>query len=262
MDVSKGAMHVDPAYTVSDVARRAHVTVRTLHHYDSIGLLRPSGRTDGGYRLYDDRDVERLAAIVALRAAGMSLADIPVALDAEGAERAALLDEQVRRLDAQIDLLQRQRQALMAAREASTMGIHLNQDEIFDVFGDDDPRQFDVEVAERWGETDAYRESRRRTSTYSKDDWARAKADQEAVAVAFLDCMHAGHPADGPEATAAAEAHRQNICTWYYDCTYEMQARLADMYLADPRFRAYYDDRVPGLAQYVHDAIVANALAR
>ena len=246
--------------TVSELARRGHVTVRTLHHYDHIGLLQPSQRTAAGYRLYDEADVERLAAILALRSTGLPLSAISDAIDAQPSQRAALLDEQVRRLDEQIDLMQRQRQALAKAREASTMGINLDEDEIFEVFGDQDPREFEDEAAERWGETDAYRESRRGTSAYTKEDWQRAKADQESVAVAFLDCMRAGHPADGPDAMAAAEAHRQNICTWYYECTYEIQVGLADMYLADPRFRANYDDRLPGLAQYVHDAIVANAL--
>ncbi len=76
----------------------------------------------------------------------------------------------------------------------------------------------------------------------------------------FIDCKAAGLSPESAEAMRAAESHRENITRWYYDCTYEMQVGLADMYLADPRFMANYEKRMPGLTQYVHDAIMANAL--
>jgi DNA-binding transcriptional MerR regulator len=246
--------------TVSDLARLSGVTIRTLHHYDEIGLLVPSSRSNAGYRLYDENDVERLAQIVAYRAAGMSLTDIDTVLSAVGDERQGHLRRQIALLDERQDLLTRQRAVLMKALEAMSMSMNLDPEEIFEVFGEDDPRQYEAEAAERWGDTDAYAQSWRRTSTYSKEDWQRAQADAEAVVEEFMRCKQAGLAPDSAEAMAAAERHRQNITTWYYDCTYEMQVGLAEMYLADPRFMAYYEKRLPGLTQYVHDAIVANAL--
>ncbi|MEY2634073.1 MAG: HTH-type transcriptional activator TipA [Actinomycetota bacterium] len=140
------------------------------------------------------------------------------------------------------------------------MAINLSPEEITSVFGDHDPTQHQAEAAERWGSTDAYKQSEQRTSQYSKDDWQQAQKEAEAVVNQFIVAMNAGLPASSPEAKAAAEAHRLNISTWYYDCSHEMQTNLAEMYLADPRFTAYYDSRHEGLAQYVHDAIFANAL--
>jgi len=250
----------DHLRSVSELARLSGVTVRTLHHYDEIGLLVPTDRSRAGYRLYDESDVQRLAQIVAYRATGMSLTDIDTVLSTDGEVRAGHLRRQIELLDERRELLARQRRVLIKALEAMGMGINLDPEEIFEVFGENDPRQYEAEAAERWGETDAYAESWRRTSSYTKEDWQRAQADAEAVVEGFIGCKAAGLPPDSAEAMRAAESHRENITRWYYDCTYEMQVGLADMYLADPRFMANYEKRMPGLTQYVHDAIMANAL--
>ena len=140
------------------------------------------------------------------------------------------------------------------------MGINLDPDEIFEVFGDVDPLQYADEAEEHWGDTDAYRESHRRTSSYTKDDWLRLGQQSETVEAEIAACLEAGLPADGPRAKRAAEAHRRHIDTWFYPCSHEMHVNLADMYVADDRFRSRYDDRQPGLAEYLRDAIYANAL--
>ena len=107
-----------------------------------------------------------------------------------------------------------------------------------------------------------WRESARRAASYTKDDWARIKADSEAVTRRMLDAMAAGEPAESPAAMDAAEAHRRQIDSSFSPCTLEMHKALAEMYLADPRFTATYETMAPGMAQYVHDAIEANAARR
>ena len=116
------------------------------------------------------------------------------------------------------------------------------------------------EVEERWGDTDAYRESRRRTSSYSTQDWQRLGAESEEIEAELAACLRSGEPSDGTRAKTAAERHREHIDRWFYPCSHEMQVGLSEMYVADPRFTAHYDDREPGLAAYVRDAICANAL--
>jgi len=116
--------------------------------------------------------------------------------------------------------------------------------------------QFESEVHERWGDTDAYRQSKARTSKYSKDDFEAAKVDQEAATELFVYAFGNSLPIDSPKAQEAVTAHREAITKWFYDCTVEMQKNLAVMYIEDPRFKEYYDGRVRGLAQYVHDAIM------
>lgn len=115
---------------------------------------------------------------------------------------------------------------------------------------------YEEEVKERWGDTDAYRQSKSRTSKYSKDDFDAAKVDQEAATELFVYAFGNSLPIDSPKAQEAVIAHRETITKWFYDCSIEMQKNLALMYIEDPRFKEYYDGRVRGLAQYVYDAIM------
>jgi hypothetical protein len=115
--------------------------------------------------------------------------------------------------------------------------------------------EFENEVHERWGNTDAYRQSTSRTSEYSKEDFEAAKVDQEAATELFVYAFGNSLPIDSPKTQEAVRAHRDAITKWFYDCSVEMQKNLALMYIEDPRFKEYYDGRVRGLAQYVHDAI-------
>jgi MerR family transcriptional regulator, thiopeptide resistance regulator len=154
-------------------------------------------------------------------------------------------------------------QAMVAAvekeMEARAMGVPLTPEEKFEVFGDFDPDQYEEEVQQRWGETDAYAESRRRTASYRKEDWLRITADQDEANHRFVEAMRAGLPADSEQAMDAAEAARQAISRWFYDCPPEMHAALGRMYVEDERFTATYEAMAPGLAQYVSTAVQANA---
>lgn len=246
------------SHTVGAVARLAGVTVRTLHHYHEIGLLAPSERSEAGYRRYADADLERLQRILFYRELGFGLGDIKSVISDGGADASAHLRRQHAMLLDRIRRLERMAAAVEKALEARTMGINLTPEERFEVFGDFDPDQHTAEVEERWGDTDAYRESARRTASYTKADWERMKAESAEPVNALVAAMQAGTPAGSVEAMDAAEAHRQHISRWFYNCTYEIHAGLADMYLADPRFTATYEKVAPGLAQYLHDAIKAN----
>jgi hypothetical protein len=113
------------------------------------------------------------------------------------------------------------------------------------------------EVQERWGDTDAYKQSQSKSSKYSKEDFHAAKVDQEAATELFVYAFGNSLPIDSDMTKAAVIAHRDAITKWFYDCSIEMQKNLAVMYVQDPRFKEYYDGRVRGLAQYVHDAIQA-----
>lgn len=96
-----------------------------------------------------------------------------------------------------------------------------------------------------------------RTTKYSHSDFALTKVDQEAVTQQFAYAFGNSLAIDSTEAQTAVVAHREAINKWFYDCSIEMQQSLAHMYIEDPRFKKYYDDRARGLAQYVHDAILA-----
>ena len=116
---------------------------------------------------------------------------------------------------------------------------------------------FESEAKDRWGDTPEYQESTARTSKYSHADFAKAKVDQEAATELFVYAFGNGLNPQSEKAQEAVAAHRAAISKWFYDCSFEMQKNLAVLYISDERFKKYYDDRVRGLAQYVHDAIIA-----
>lgn len=245
--------------TVGAVARLAGVTVRTLHHYDQIGLLKASGRSDAGYRRYADGDLDRLQRILFYRELGFGLDQIRAVMTDGGTDAVAHLRRQHAMLLDRIGRLERMATAVEKAMEARTMGINLTPEERFEVFGDFNPDDHAAEVVERWGDTDAYRGSAKRTARYTKADWDRIKAQGQAAIDQVVGAMNAGRPADGPEAMDGAEAHRRQIDDAFYPCSYEMHVGLAEMYVADARFTTTYEKIAPGLAQYLHDAIRANA---
>lgn len=117
--------------------------------------------------------------------------------------------------------------------------------------------EYEKEVTERWGDTDAYKESAARTAKYSNEDFAKAKVDQEAATELFVYAFGNSLPLTSQKTQEAVKAHRDAITKWFYECSVDMQKQLAGMYVADPRFKEYYEGRVKGLSQYVHDAIMA-----
>ncbi len=137
-------------------------------------------------------------------------------------------------------------------------GIKLTREEQKELFGDGFSEEYAQEAEQRWGDTDAWKQSQRRTSKYTKEDWVRFKEESAANGNAFVAAMNDGVAADSEQAMDLAEDARAQITRWFYDCTYEIHRGLAQMYLADPRFTKTYEDIAPGLAQYVHDAIIAN----
>ncbi|MEE3852149.1 MerR family transcriptional regulator [Gordonia sp. LSe1-13] len=249
-------------YTVGDVARLVGVSVRTLHHYDHVGLVVPSERTPTGYRVYDAGDVERLHQVLTYRELGFSLEQIATLLDDPSVDAWAHLRDQRELLTDRIDRLHRMVAAVEDMMNAKKKGIQLTAEEQAEIFGQDWlGEEYAAEAEDRWGDTDAWRQSQERTARFSKDDWREVKADTDALEARLADALRAGVAAGSPEANALAEEHRASI-NRFYDCGHEMQVNLAEMYVADPRFTAHYDERAEGLAQYLHDVIVANAEQR
>lgn len=246
------------AYKVGEVARLAHVSVRTLHHYDEMGLVPPSARSEAGYRLYTGEDLERLQQVLFYREIGFSLEEIrDLMADPAFDRREALLvqrellAEQSLRLQAMLDLIDR----TLASQEG---GIPMDKEEMFEVFGDFDPSQYEEEVKERWGDAEAHKESARRTARYTKADWQRFKEESEEINSAIAALMDEGVRPDDSRAMQAVERHRLQIDRWFYPCSREMHAELGKMYVADPRFTATYEKIRPGMARYVCEATAAN----
>jgi DNA-binding transcriptional MerR regulator len=244
---------------VGEVAALAGVTVRTLHHYDRIGLLSPSGRTAAGYRQYSPADLDRLHQVLLYRELGFPLEEVATLLDDPSADPAEHLRRQHRLLLDRVARTSAMVAAVEKEMEARAMGISLTPEERFEVFGEHDPARYEAEAEERWGDTDAWQQSQQRTRGYSKDDWLRVKAEMEDIGNRFVAALRSGAAPDSAEAMDVAEANRRHISRNFYDCSPEMHAALGRMYVEDPRFTATYEAMAPGLAQYVSAAVQANA---
>lgn len=246
-------------WPVGEVARAAGVTVRTLHHYDRIGLLRPALRSPSGYRGYSADDLARLQRILAYRDLGFGLDDVARLLDDPDTDPVAQLRQQHGLVVERMEHLRQVAAVLTRTMEARRMGIDLTPAEMLAVFGEHDPSQHAEEAEQRWGDTGAYRESQRRTARYTKDDWLAIRAEAEATTARLADLLAHDAPADGEPAMDAAERARRHIDRWFYPCPPAMHAQIGEMYVADERFAAGYEAVRPGLAAYVRDAIVANS---
>ncbi|WP_104526484.1 MerR family transcriptional regulator [Blastococcus atacamensis] len=244
---------------VGEVAALAGVTVRTLHHYDRIGLLSPSGRTAAGYRQYSPADLDRLHQVLLYRELGFPLEEVATLLDDPSADPAVHLRRQHRLLQDRLERTQAMVAAVEKEMEARSMGISLTPEERFEVFGDWLPEEYAAEAEEKWGGTEAWAQSQQRTRAMTKDDWLRVKAETDDVEARFAAALRDGVPADGETAMGLAEEHRQQISRNFYDCGYEIHAGLGRMYVEDERFTAHYEGIAPGLAQYVSTAVQANA---
>lgn len=245
--------------SVGQVARLAGVTVRTLHHYDEIGLLTPTERTHAGYRRYTDDDLIRLQQILLYRELDFPLEEIAVILDDPEADELTQLRRQHQLLIGRSRRLQEVITAVEHAIEARSRGIALTPEERLEIFGSFRPEDHDPEAERRWGAGDTYRESRRRVAAYTKADWLELKAEAAAIGADFVAAFKAGLPPDSETAMDLAERHRGHISRWFYPCTYEIHRGLGELYVSDPRFTSVFDDMVPGLAGYVSSAIAANA---
>ena len=242
-------------HSIGDVARIAGVSVRTLHHYDAIGLLAPSGRSGAGYRLYTDRDLERLQEILFFRELGFALEDVGTML------RDPKLDRR-KALEAQRALLVEKRERLgevIALVDASLKAIEegrpMTHDAMFKGF---DHRPYEEEAKQRWGHTEQYAVMTERTKSYGEKEWTAIKAEGKAYALAFAAALDAGKSPRDPEVMDIAETARLHIDRWFYPCPKSMHAALGRMYVDDPRFAAKYESVRPGLAQFVAEALAAN----
>lgn len=238
------------AHTVKAVAELAGISVRTLHHYDETGLLKPAQVSASGYRLYAEADLERLQQVLFFKELGFGLSEIKEIIDSPGFDRKGALMEHKRLLLERRERISRLISSVDRTLEAMERGIQVDEKRLFDGF---DQSQYEEEARERWGQTDAYKESQRRTKGYTKADWALIQQEGSEIYLGIASVMDRD-PAD-PEVQAWVARHHQQINDRFYTCGPEIYRGLADMYLADERFMAFYEKIRPGLAQFMSRAM-------
>ncbi|MEM8815418.1 MAG: MerR family transcriptional regulator [Pseudomonadota bacterium] len=244
-------------YHVKDVARMTGVSIRALHYYDEIRLLSPARRTAAGYRLYDDDDLLRLQQVLIGRSLGLPLEEIRRSLDDPDFDYARSLRKQrallLERLNETNDMI--------AAIDLTLNGLdgprrNIDFAAIFDGF---DPEEYSDETRERWGGTEAYTQSARRTKDYTEAQWREIKAELKGIWSDAAAVMQAATPPDSGPAIALAERHRQHVCRWFYDLSPEAHAQLAVMWESDERFCDNIDKHGEGLTAWLAVAVRAAA---
>jgi len=206
---------------VGELAKHTGLTVRTLHHYDSIGLLRPSGRSDSGYRLYDRDDVARLHGIQALRGLGLPLEEIGQLLGDGGAGMPAIIDRQLRALDAQIDQASRLRQHLRFVQAKFSHGDQPALDDWLETLGL-------MATCDRYFSPDEMQLLFRSWRTVEAD-WRRLVDDIRVE-------MAAGTPADDIRVQPLAQRWMTQMHGWMHG-DFELMERWGRMYMAEPRIQ-------------------------
>ncbi len=232
---------------IKEFAEFTGVSVRTLHYYDEIGLLKPAFVDKvTGYRFYDEKCLLRMQEILFYRELDFSLKSIGEILSSPNYDKSKTLNEQKQLLTLKKERLER----LISAIDSAVKG-----EIVMKVFDNSEFEKHKAEVKERWGKTDAYKEHEEKTRNYSKQKWNDLGAGMDHIMTEFALCMRKDEYPDSTEAQNLVKMLQNHITENYYLCTKEILAGLGQMYVADERFKNYIDKHADGTAAFISEAI-------
>lgn len=235
---------------ISEVAKLSGVTVRTLHYYDEIGLLKPSNTTEAGYRVYSNKDLETLQQILFFRELDFPLNEIKeIMINPNYNKNEALnkhkelLMEKRKRIDGLIALINKTIKGdnIMSFKEFDNSKIQENK------------RKYSEEVKNRWGNTDAYKEYEKKTSSYDKNSWTTINEEMIEILKEFAD--NRNEDPNSHIVQSLVEKWRAYITSNFYNCTKEILSGLGLMYIGDERFKENIDKYGEGTAEFMAKAI-------
>lgn len=238
---------------IKEFAKLTNVSVRTLHYYDEIGLLKPSFVDEqNGYRCYDEKALERMQQILFYRELDFSLKSISEILSSPNYDKHQALVKQKALLE-----LKRQRlDRLIDAIDDSMKGVNTMDTKVFDNTEYENAREkYMQEARERWGDTQAYREYLDKTKDMSDEKMQDAAVQLDMIFAEFAECMKSGIDFFDCKAQQIAEKLQRHITENYYDCTAEILRGLGQMYVGDERFKNNIDKHGKGTAEYAAKAI-------
>lgn len=239
-------------YTVRELSKLAGVSVRTLHHYDEIGLLKPAYRSDKGYRYYTRNELLRLQQVMFYRELDISLKDIVELMDATSYDALQALEQHkqalCQRLHNMNQLIKTIDKTINAMKQGDDM---ITDEELYEGFTKEQASEMRAEVAERWGE-DKLLESESNAKKLSKEQWQQAKDEAENIAKQFA--AVSGLAPGSLTVQQVVQAHYNHI-SMFSDVCAEHYAGLGRLYVDDARFTVFYDKYKPGLSQFICNAI-------
>lgn len=234
---------------IKEFAKFTDVSVRTLHYYDEIGLLKPAHvDKHTGYRYYDEHCLLRMQEILFYRELDFSLKSIQEILSSPDYDTLSAMKAQKHLLTLKKERLEK----LICAIDDAMKG-----DNVMSAFDNSEFQKYKDEAQAKWGNTSAYKEHAEKTKHYSKDKWNNLAGEMNAIFAQFAACMQNGESPDSAQAQDLVKALQNHITTSYYHCTGEILAGLGPMYVADERFKKNIDKHAEGTAEFVCKAIEA-----
>lgn len=239
---------------IREFAKLTGVSVRTLHFYDEIGLLKPSSVDEqNGYRYYDECSLTCMQEILFYRELDFPLKEIRMILSSPDYDKQNALKEQKQLLTLKKERLERLISALDGAMKGEIVNMNVFDNSEFEAKRE----EYVKEAKEKWGDTAAYKESSEKTADYSADKWEQLNSAMNDRIAEFADCKRKGFAPDSKQAQELAKNWQDFITENYYTCTKEILASLGEMYVADQRFLKNIDSHGDGTAQFISDAIKA-----
>lgn len=235
---------------INKVAKLTGVTVRTLHYYDEIGLLKPSNITESGYRLYNEDELYKLQQILFFKELEFSLNEIKDIITNPDFDR-------VKALKNQKELLIKKRKRidnLITLVDSTLKGENNMSFKEFDMTEiENTKKKYAKEVKQRWGSSDAYIECEKKCNNYSKDKWKQIDGECKNILKAFA--SNRDKPADSLEVQTLVEKWQEYINVRFFNCTNEILKGLGCMYIKDERFKKNIDKNGEGTAEFMSKAI-------
>ncbi|MDD6987937.1 MerR family transcriptional regulator [Ruminococcus sp.] len=239
---------------IREFAKLTGVSVRTLHFYDEIGLLKPSSVDEqNGYHFYDEYALIRMQEILFYRELDFPLKEIRMILSSPDYDKQNALKEQKHLLTLKKERLERLISALDGAMEGEIVNMNVFDNSEFEAKCE----EYAKEAKKKWGDTAAYKESAENTADYSAEKWKQVNSAMEERIAEFADCKRKGFAPISTEAQALVKKWQNFITENYYTCTKLIIAELGEMYVADERFCKNIDRHGDGTAQFMSDAIKA-----
>lgn len=237
---------------IKEFGKLTGVSVRTLHYYDEIGLLKPCTVDEqNGYRYYDENSLLRMQEILFYRELDFPLKDIIAILSSPDYDKHTALKEQKRLLTIKKKRLERLIKALDSAMKGEKITMTAFDNSEFEA----QRELYAKEAKEKWGGTAAYRESTEKTKGYTKEKWNEVNSGMDSILAEFAQCKMNGSAPDSKQAQALVKKWQDFLTENFYTCTNEILSGLGEMYAADERFKANIDRHSDGTAEFMQAAI-------
>jgi DNA-binding transcriptional MerR regulator len=240
-------------YTVNQLAKLAHVSVRTLHYYDEVGLLKPARIEKNGYRYYGEEELLRLQQILFFKELEFPLEEIKRLMLNPNFNITSALHEQ----KGLIELKRKRLTTILKTIDKTIDKIEKEQpmedQELYNGLSNEELEAYAKEAEKRWGNTEAYKQSKERAAKMSKQDIEDLKKNGDLFNKKLAASVHFG--ATSPEFQELVQQHYDSL-RMFYEPNLEMYKGLANLYVDDPRFTDAYDRYTPGLAKFMREAML------